>query len=425
MIKHSKKNFSSLEQIRKYFPFVLLIFLTISLMFFFKHNKRGISKMIEEGKNNLLSFYAENLKPLLYQTNITDEDVFNFALYNTLPLDKDRNKILEISDSQPDKNTFVIKSTGFNPKTKNYDTFVKYMGMSKIEKDEVDSILSAYKTEIYSSILVNEKNTYAVNPKLREIQQAVLADLVSFAQKINQSKSKDLFAEHFDYNDRTEFAKIISSAKKIPQNEYLLITPDTVARSYFKWNREKFSQYLNDIEKSKFEKVPSELNLDIEFEGTHQKLAGKRIIPHSGISFISDSNHFKVVVPVELMTLPNEINEKIRIKLEEAADKMKKISIQLGHGKYDTKNLNRLDIPQTPEIIINPYGIVDKTLEMLSKTGVQDWEKFGSQMDSLARMFNPYMKDSLKNKIQEEIRKAAKDFKKKKSKILIDSLKME
>ena len=426
MIEQSKKKFFGFGQVRKYFPFVLLIFLTISLMFFFKHNKRDINKMIEEGKNNLLSFYAENLKPLLYQTEISDEDVFNFALYNTLPLDKDRNKILEISGDQPGNNTFVIKTTGYNPNTKNYETFVKYMGMNDAEKDEADSILNSYKKEIYSSILVNEKNTYAVNPKLGEIQQAVLADLVTYAQKINQSKSRDLFAEHFNYNDKNEFANIISSAKKIPQNEYLLITPDTVARSYFKWDREKFNQHLSDIEKSKFEMAPSEPNLDIEFEGTNQKRRDKKILPHTAISFDTDSNHFKIVVSDESsMNLPKAINEKIRIKLNEAANKMKKISIQFGHGKYDAKNSGRPNIPEPPEIIINPYEIVNKTLEMLSKTGVQDWEKFGSQMDSLSRMFNPYMEDSLKKKIQDEMQRATKDFKKKKSRVKVDSLKYE
>jgi len=404
----------------------MLFFLTIFLMYFFRHNKRSIGKMIEEGKNNFLSFYAENLKPLLFQTNISDEDVFNFALYNTLPLDKNRNKILEISGDKPDNNTFVIKSTDYNPNTKNYDTFVKYLGMSGPEKDEADSILNSYKKEIYSSILVNEKNTYAVNPKLGEIQQAVLADLITFAQKINQSKSKDLFAEHFNFSDKNEFANIISSAKKIPQNEYLLITPDTVARTFFKWDQEKFSKHLGDIENQKLEISPLIPNVDIQYQGTREKYRDQPdILPPPAISYKSDSNAYKVVVPVTSFGLPESVQEKIRVKLAEAAAKMKKISIQIGHPKSDPKHPNRINIPEAPEIIINPYQIVDKTLEMLSKSGGKDWEKFGLQMDSLARMFNPYMNDSVKKKIQEDIQKARTDFKNKKNRIKIDTLKIE
>ncbi len=422
MEKSRKKNFG-FGQVRKYFPFIFLIFLTISLMLFFKHNKRDISKMIEEGKNNLLSFYAENLKPLLYQTKISDEDIFNFALYNTLPLDKDRNKILEISGGQSGSDTFVIKSTRYNPNTKNYETFVKYMGMNDVQKEEADSILNSYKKEIYSSILVNEKNTYAVNPKLGELQQAVLADLVTFAQKINQAKSKDLFAENFNYHDKNEFANIISSAKKISQNEYLLITPDTVARSYFKWDQEKFNKHLSAIEKDKLEISPSVPNLEIEYEGSHATLSGRNIVPPTAISFNTDSNFFKVVVPVESMELAKSINEKVRVKLNEAASKMKKISLHFELGRFDSKNSGRPRIPESPETIINPYEIVNKTMEMLAKTGGQDWEKFGAQMDSLSKLFNPYMKDSLKKKIQEDMLRATKDFKKKKSKVKVDTLK--
>ena len=426
MIELPTKKLITLGKIKKYFPFTLLALLTIFLMFLFRHNKRDIGKMIEEGKHNLLSFYAENLKPLLYQTEISDEDVFNFALYNTLPLDKDRNKILEISGDQPGNNTFVIKTTGYNANTKNYETFIKYMGMNEAQKKGADSILNSYKKEIYSSILINEKNTYAVNPKLGEIQQAVLADLVTFAQKMNQQKSKDLFAEHFNFSDKNEFANLISSAKEIPQNEYLLITPDTVARSYFKWDQEKFNQHLSDIEKSKYEITSSVPNLDIEFEGTSQKIFDKKISPPPAISFFNtDSNVYKVVVPMVSVNLPKEAHEKIRIKLNEAAEKMKKISIQLAHGNYKAKNTGDPHIPEPPEIIINPYEIVNKTFEMLSKSRVQDWEQFGSQMDSLSRLFNPYMKDSLKKKIQNDMLRATKDFKKKKSKTIIDSIKYE
>jgi hypothetical protein len=423
MTEQPKKNFLGFGRVKKYFPFVVLTILTISLMFFFKHKKEEIGKILEEGKNNILAFYAENLKPLLFRTTISDEDVFNFALYNTLPLDKNRNKILEISADQSGGNTFVIKTTGYNPNTKNYATFVKYMGMNEVQKGKADSILNSYKKEIYSSVLVNEKNTYAVNPKLGEIQQAVLADLLTFAQTVDRSKSKDLFADYSDNADKNEFANLIVSAKKIPQNEYLLITPDTVARSYFKWDQQKFNQHLSDLEKSKFNIAPPPLpNLDMQFEGTHSKLKDNETSPPSDFSFNIDSNFLKVVIPVETMNLSKVIQDSVRIKLNEAARKMKRISISYGHTKYNSRIPGKSKAAGEPEIIINPFEIVNKTMEMLSKSGVQDWEKFGNQMDSLSRMYKPYMKDSLKKKIQEEMQNATKDFRRIKSRSKVDSV---
>ncbi len=424
-MEQSKKKFFGFEKVRKYFPFILLVFLTISLMFFFKHNKKGIGKIIEDGKNNLLSFYAENLKPLLYQTEISDEDVFNLALYNTLPLDKGRNKILEISGNQSGTNTFVIKTTSYNPNTKNYNTFIKYMQMTEAEKGKVDSILNAYKKEIYSSIFVNEKNTYALNPNLGEIQQAVLADIVTFAQKVNKSKSRELFAEHFDYNDKNDLANIILSAKKISQNEYILITPDTVARSYFQWDQEKFNKHLNDIERKEIEIDPSVLNLNIQFQGTNVKQIGKKMPLPNDITFNTDSNSFKIVIPVESMYLPKSIQEKVRIKLNEAADKMRNIHIKFREGRNSGKKSTMAFNSESQEMIINPYEIVNQTMEMLSKSGLRDLEKIGLQMDSLSRKFNPNLNDSSKKKIENEMLKAAKDFKKKRNRIKVDSVKIE
>lgn len=424
MSEQSKNNFLGFGKVKKYFPFIFLIVLSIALMFFFKHKKQEISKSIADVKDNLLSFYAENLKPLLSQTNISEEDIFNFALYNSLPLDKGKNKVLVISEDQPGNNTFVIKPADYNSSTKNYETFVKYMGMNESQKEKADSILNSYKKEIYSSVLVNEKNTYAVNPKIADIQQAILADLISFAQKINQSKSKELFTEHFNLNDKKKFADLITSAKEIPQNEYYLITPDTVAKTYFKWDKEKFNQHLSDLERSNYTVVPPIPNLDIKYEGSHAAPREGNVGIANDFSFDVDSNSMKVIVPIETINITKAIHDSLRIKLNEAAKKMKKISVYFGNRKQSGHNLKDGKIPNPPEMLINPYEIVNSTMEMLSKSHVQDWEKFGAKMDSLSKKFKPGMDDSLKTKIQEEIMKATKSIRKNKNRIRVDSLKI-
>ena len=423
MSKQSKNNFLGFVKVKKYFPFIFLIALSIALMFFFKHKKQEISRSIADVKDNLLSFYAENLKPLLSQTNISEEDIFNFALYNSLPLDKGKNKVLVISEDQPGNNTFVIKPADYNSSTKNYETFVKYMGMNESQKEKADSILNSYKKEIYSSVLVNEKNTYAVNPKIADIQQAVLADLISFAQKVNQSKSKELFTEHFNLSDKKKFADLITSAKEIPQNEYYLITPDTVAKTYFKWDQEKFNRHLSDLEKSNYTVAPPIPNLDIQYEGTHPEPKGRNVESTNDFSFDIDSNSLKVIVPIETMNITKAIHDSLRIKLNDAARKMKKISVYFGNGKRNGHNLKDGKIPNPPEMIINPYEIVNSTMEMLSKAQIQDWEKFGAKMDSLSKKSKPGMNDSLNKKIQEEIMKATKSIRKTNHKTRVDSLK--
>ncbi|MFA7227897.1 MAG: hypothetical protein WC061_02590, partial [Melioribacteraceae bacterium] len=358
--------FTGFQKVRKYIPVALLILLTLALMLFFKYRKEEISEIFEEGRNNILAFYAENLKPLLFQTTITQEDVFNFALFNSLPLDKDRNKILEITGDQYGKNTFVIKTSAYNPSTKNYETFVNYMGMNSQQKERIDSILNSYKKEIYSSVLVNEKNTYAVNPKISELQQAVLADILSYARTVDKSKSEERFTDYFNYRDQGNIAKLIGSARDIPQNEYILITPDTVARTYFKWNQKELDRHLDDLENRSIAITPPIPDLEVKFEGSNLKENRMQNWKAGGYSYNIDSNSLKVVVPADVMNLSRAIQDSIRIKLNEAAQKMKNISFHSGHTRSENRKKRVPPAPEPPEIIINPFEIAGKTMEMLS-----------------------------------------------------------
>ncbi|MEK6552273.1 MAG: hypothetical protein AABZ54_02340, partial [Bacteroidota bacterium] len=330
----AKKKITSFDNFKKFVPYIILFLLTIALMFFFKYNKRDIGRIIEAGKNNLLAL-AKNLKPLLFETEINNEDVFNFALYQSIPLDKGKNKVLLISKDEPGNNIYEIKPASHNRQTKNYDTFVKLLGLNEKQKAEADSILNSYKKEIYSSVLVNDKNTIAVNPRLPALQQAVLADLISFAQKVDETKSKELFPNAYKFYNNEKISNMIVSAKQIPNNEYILITPDTVARTYFNWDQEKFNKHLADFEKSKTVGHPPMPKYDFNFDVIPEKVKNKHsVAAESDYSFKLDSNLFKVVIPAETINgLSDLISDSIRVKLNEAARQLKNISLPIYFSK--------------------------------------------------------------------------------------------
>lgn len=404
---------STFSLVRKYLPYVFLGLLTIALMFFFKYNKEVIGKFVEAGKNNLLSLYANNLKPLLVSTPITEEDVFNFALYQSLPLDKNKNKILVINSDESNNQVYEIRTASFNGSTNNYETFVKYLGLNKEQKEAADSILNSYKKEIYASVFVSDKNTFAVNPKISELQQAVLADLVSFSQKINPKKTQEIFQKSFTRNDDTKIASLISSAKQNAPNEFLLFTPDTVAATYAEWNQEKFYNQLAEMEKSK----ESALKKAQEFDF---KLSTKPPVPPAvsetnkdfpmDFKFTVDSNMYKVVVPLDSKHLSHVIEDSLRVKLNEVAAKLKKMSIQLNKQKGKLVS-NKIQIPSSKDLrhmnleIVNPYEIINQTFEALSKANVKSWEEYGNKMDSLGKMYDKKWNDSIKKQIREQVRK--------------------
>lgn len=436
----SNKTSRSQGQIRKYLPLVLLITLTAALMFFFKYNKRSIGKIIDEGKSSFLSFYAENLKPLLVQTQISEEDIFNFALYQCLPLDKEKNRVLVISNEATGNQIYEIKPASYNPSTKNYETFTRYLGLNNIQKEKADSILNSYKKDIYSSVLVNDKNSYAVNPKIIRIQQAVLADLVSFAQKVNREKIKELLPKMFNFSDNQKLTNLIVSVKEIPRSDFILITPDTVAKTHFKWNEEQFQKQVKEYEKNKelAQQRAAGFDFQLDLESLENR-ANRQAAPN--FSFKLDSNFFKVIVPVEAMDIPDFIADSIRTKLNEAAQKLKTISVSVSKKNYGAAiPMGKINTPNAPNIpnaaerskknrmsIVNPYEIVSKTVEMLSKMEVLSkknirLEELGVNMDSISRLFKTNVKDSVNKKMREEMLKLNKKLKKLNSKRDVDTV---
>ena len=414
----AKKKITSFDKFKKFVPYIILFLLTLALMFFFKYNKRDIGRIIEVGKNNLFAL-AKNLKPLLFETEINNEDVFNFALYQSIPLDKGKNKVLLISKDEPGNNIYEIRPASYNQQTNNYNSFVKLLGLNAKQKAEADSILNSYKKEIYSSVLVNDQNTIAVNPRLPALQQAVLADLISFAQKVDETKSKELFPNAYKFYNNKKISNMIVSAKEIPNNEYILISPDTVARTYFNWDQEKFNKHLADFEKSKSVGHPPMPKYDFNLDVMPEKVKNRHSVSaESDYSFKLDPDLFKVVIPPETINgLTNMISDTIRIKLNEVAKQLKNISIPvyMPHGK----SYKPSKVPAPPHTgsseqtkLIDPYEIVSKTMEMLSKQDFSKLEEFGAKMDSLSG--NKYIaKDSsVKAKIHEAMIKLKRDLKK-------------
>ena len=96
MVRDSNKSREFLSTVKRLFPAAGIALLTIILLFYFKYNKSG--NLLEEGVGNIEDFYTQNLKPLFFNSEITNEEIFNFALYGNLPVDRNNNKIIQIKE---------------------------------------------------------------------------------------------------------------------------------------------------------------------------------------------------------------------------------------------------------------------------------------------------------------------------------------
>jgi len=387
-VKNSSENIEK-TFLKKYLPILPIIILTILLMFFFHHNKNHVGDLIEKGKKDLVSFYMENLRPIFSSSQITNEDIFNFALYRTIPVDKQNNKVLIVSDKGNNQQVFEIKKLPFNKNTENYKKFIEYMELNEREKEKVDSILNSYKKEISLSILMNDNKTIAINPKLAELQKVITADLINYLLKIN----RNLADKRLNIPKNINFQEIISLSKRQPDNKYIFITPDTIFKKSFNLDTNKMKLDLDgNIKSPVADKKLNEINIEFSFNKRNKN------VPK--YFSIVDSNNIKITIPIELNDIMPLINESINVKIEdklfEDINKKEKI---LKKQKHELKNDIQLNFE-------NPIEFVNKALEIAAKQ--KDWEEFGKKMDSLGRQLEKKYSDSV-YKSTRKYKKSIKD----------------
>ena len=381
------KRFFSSELFRKNLPFIFLLLLTILLMMFLRYNKRNISKIIEEGKRNLLTLYTSGLRPLISQTEVSEEDLFNFAFYQSLPLDKQKNKVLILSHEQG-RQVYEIKTTDYNRNTKNYEAFVKVLGMDNRRKLLADSVLGSYKKDIYACVLSNDKDAYAINPRIVKVQQAMLADLMTLAYKVNSKKAEKFFISP-DQLKNTEFASLIKSAKQPATNEYFLITPDTVAKTDLFWDQKKFNNELKAYELGKL--AASDIARDQSFNWKFESHTNNEMKSNeNNIDFKIDPKIAKVTIPMNHIN--RLINDSLRNVLEEVQRKIREAAVNMPRLKKR--------IPGTPQDMIPPVAefglkISEQTLKAVGDMNIP---KIIEEAMKASGEYESMMKDSVKMK---------------------------
>jgi hypothetical protein len=217
---------------RRWIPVLGLVVITAALMLVLKFNPRILNRLVEEQTTNLAAFYKENLKPLLYASNLSNEDIFNFAFYKELPLDNNNEQYLTIGQDEEGKEFFEIRKSSYNTEENNYERFVTALSLNEAQKRDVDSILQHYAAELQAQILVSDRNTVAINPNLWNYNTAIAADLVKFASRVNEPELRKILPPSGQYFNPADMDRMIVEVKGNKENNYIFLTPDTIFTSW-------------------------------------------------------------------------------------------------------------------------------------------------------------------------------------------------
>ncbi len=234
----------SWDKIRRWVPAFSFAGLAIVLMVFLKFNPGIIDRIVEEQKTNLAGFYQENLRPLFYASNLSNEDVFNFAFTKQLPLDKSNGQYLKLGYDQSGKEFFEINTAENSSPVNNLEKFAAKLKLNSRQRQQVDSILESYAEDLQTQVLVNDKNTVAINPNLWNYNKAIVADIMSFARDANKEEfNKIVPAGYFTYNN-PDVRTLVNKVKDTRDNKYIFFTPDTIFTEPYNFDEKKFKDEM-------------------------------------------------------------------------------------------------------------------------------------------------------------------------------------
>ena len=407
---------------RRFSPVFSVIALSIVLMIVLRYNPKIIDRLVDQQKSSITAFYKENLKPLLYTANLTNEDIFNFAFYHQLPLDSKKKQYLLLGSDKNGKQYFEIKDAGFIQNMNNLARFSKNLNLTETQQRQMDSILASYAGDLQAQVLVNEKNTVAINPNIWNFNKAIAIDLISFAQKVNGKESLKVVPPGYNQLPSAkalkQMAKEIKSAKN---NKYIFFTSDSIFSDQYQFNKGEFNKemenWLAEMNKNlkQIDKQFKNFNVNIHFGDNFAKFQ-KGSSQNKGFNVYIDSNVCRVDIP-EIVIPPIVLPDmgKLSEKIDSLIKYFGSYSFSIPNPGKD-KNFNYKyffsDSSKGYKFNYKAFGFDSsftpgnsRADQMLKKR----FKNFSFNPDSMASIFKMFMGDSSNDR---EMQKQLKNFEK-------------
>lgn len=416
-------------KVKRWVPVMGITALTLGLMLVLKFNPGILDKLVEKQKSTISGFYKQNLQPLLFAANLTNEDIFNFAFNKQLPLDKSRNQYISLGTDSTGREYFEIKKVAEAEPANNLEKFVAAMDLNERQKDQVDSIISSYASELESQILINDNNTVAINPNLWNYNKALAADLLAFAEKSNQKQYVKLVPVNYRNINQLKVIHAVNEVKNNKNHDYIFITPDTVFSEKYNFNQQQYKKDMLELKKNleKTKKEIKNIQFNFNFTADSNKYQYKKQFDTTwarNFQIMVDSNIYRVNIPriVIKPDMPNFDSIFSNMHLEKLSEKLKKFDFEIqkggdfkfNFGDGDSTHSFKINIPR-----VNVDSIVRESMKALDSLNIKLPKNIYFNLDSLMRDNNFRMNmnsDSLRHfnskEYKEQMKKARKELQK-------------
>lgn len=183
-------------------------------------------------RNNIMT---GNILPLF--SNLNKDDVLNFALFGSISIDSSNNTSLQVKNTDDKGSQIQIVRNEETPKPAlTVNDFAAQIGISKDQREVVDSILGSYQEKLQSAVLVSENDEVAIHAGLVELNRAMVSTIAACLEPPQRSRFRTFLDQRqapysvVAVNSPTVPSHIILN--KIPRlsngKNYVVISPGTI-----------------------------------------------------------------------------------------------------------------------------------------------------------------------------------------------------
>lgn len=395
----------------KYLPFAGLFMLTAILMIVFKTSD-STNDAFRQGKNAIIGFYTNNLIPIFDKNEITNEDIFNFAMYSSIPLDKEQNRILKIGDDGSGSKYFQVKAGEYVAGTTNLKRFEKFLLLDEKQTEDLNELLDSYRTELYSTVLQNDNNTFAVDPNIEILRKSIAAELYQFAGQANSERTRYLVHEKKPdiSQDIKQLKSSLAESEKRSKTNFIFFGPDTIFSQQCDVDKEEMKKLAraNAVVNAKASSTSSSTSAVASARNSKGvRVISKPEVPAitpvdniSGLNMAVIEDDSKVIIPrgvfvdnfignnhalgFSLDSLTNTINT---FTFNITSDSSNYMKLEFGEDGNSYRFKMDFDIYDINEI-------VEAASEIANDGNVEKWENFGAAFDSMITTMDIDVNDS-------------------------------
>ncbi|MGD0339003.1 MAG: hypothetical protein ABSB78_09460 [Bacteroidota bacterium] len=239
---HPKESFFPFQ--RKWLPVTLGAGIAALLIIIFTlvYQKESIVQYVDTQTSQIRDWYEQNMlsgKVSTLASMLSNDDVFNFAMTGSLPVDKANGKMLQFGD-QPSHGHFV-EAENATPQQAKMTTaaLIKRLGLDRSQSIAIDSLLQTYRSRLENSMLVSQEadsQFMAINADVWAMNKVLMVDI---AKTLSRPQRKNFAGMLVSANAPVKLnlealdspmtdTVIINFGKKGPSRQFVIITPDTL-----------------------------------------------------------------------------------------------------------------------------------------------------------------------------------------------------